>query len=47
MENRNGLLIEFTVEPAAGYAERKSARAMLETRECRKFRVREPYNEAG
>jgi IS5 family transposase len=31
MENRNGLLIEFTVAPAAGYAERKSARAMLET----------------
>src|SRR5450759_429098 len=31
MENRNGLLIEFTVEPADGYAERKSARAMLET----------------
>src|SRR6202171_1208075 len=31
MENRNGLLIEFAVEPADGYAERKSARAMLET----------------
>jgi len=31
MENRNGLLIEFTVESADGYAERKSARAMLET----------------
>ena len=26
MENRNGLLIEFVVEPADGYAERKSAR---------------------
>ncbi|HTW88539.1 MAG TPA: IS5 family transposase [Candidatus Binataceae bacterium] len=31
MENRNGLLIEFAVEPADGYAERNSARAMLET----------------
>jgi IS5 family transposase len=31
MENRNVLLIEFAVEPADGYAERKSARAMLET----------------
>ena len=31
MENRNGLLIEFAVEPADGYAERKSARALLET----------------
>ena len=31
VENRNGLLIEFAVEPADGYAERKSARAMLET----------------
>src|SRR2546428_173473 len=31
MENRNGLLIELAVEPADGYAERKSARAMLET----------------
>ena len=31
MENRNGLLIEFTVESADGYAERKSARALLET----------------
>ena len=31
MENRNGLLIDFAVEPADGYAERKSARAMLET----------------
>jgi transposase len=31
MENRNGLLIEFVVEPADGYAERTSARAMLET----------------
>ena len=31
MENRHGLLIEFTVEPADGYAERTSARAMLET----------------
>jgi transposase len=31
MENRNGLLIEFAVEPADGYAERKSARSMLET----------------
>ena len=31
MENRNGLLIEFAVEPADGYAERTSARAMLET----------------
>jgi len=31
MENRNGLLIEFALEPADGYAERKSARAMLET----------------
>ena len=31
MENCNGLLIEFAVEPADGYAERKSARAMLET----------------
>jgi transposase len=30
MENRHGLLIEFAVEPADGYAERKSARAMLE-----------------
>jgi Transposase DDE domain len=31
MENRNGLLIEFALEPADGYAERKSALAMLET----------------
>ena len=31
MENRNGLLIEFTVESADGYAERKSARALLES----------------
>src|ERR1700726_2744651 len=31
MENRNGLLIEFAVAPADGYAERNSARAMLET----------------
>jgi len=31
MENRHGLLIEFAVEPADGYAERTSARAMLET----------------
>jgi hypothetical protein len=31
MEKRNGLLLEFTVEPAYGYAKRKSARAMLET----------------
>src|SRR5579864_7029090 len=31
MENRNGLLLEFAVEPADGYAERNSARAMLET----------------
>jgi hypothetical protein len=31
MENRNGLLLEFAVEPADGFAERKSARAMLET----------------
>jgi transposase len=31
MENRHGLLIEFAVEPADGYAERKGARAMLET----------------
>jgi IS5 family transposase len=31
MENRHGLLIEFAIEPADGYAERKSARAMLET----------------
>ena len=31
MENRNGLLIEFAVGPADGYAERESARAMLET----------------
>ena len=31
MENRNGLLIEFALEPADGYAERKSARAMLVT----------------
>jgi IS5 family transposase len=31
MENRHGLLIEFAVESADGYAERKSARAMLET----------------
>ena len=31
MENRNGLLTEFAVQPADGYAERKSARAMLET----------------
>src|SRR5580700_11257190 len=31
MENRNGLMIDFAVEPADGYAERKSARAMLET----------------
>src|SRR5271169_7013987 len=31
MENRHGLLIEFAVEPADGYAERNSARAMLET----------------
>jgi hypothetical protein len=30
-ENRNGLLIEFAVEPADGCAERNSARAMLET----------------
>jgi transposase len=30
MENRNGLLIDFAVEPADGYAERRSARAMLE-----------------
>lgn len=31
MENRNGLLSEFAVAPADGYAERNSARAMLET----------------
>ncbi|MGD0073827.1 MAG: IS5 family transposase [Candidatus Binataceae bacterium] len=31
MENRHGLLIDFAVEPADGYAERNSARAMLET----------------
>ena len=31
MENRNGLLIEFAVEPADRYAERKSARAMRST----------------
>jgi len=31
MENRDALLIEFAVEPGDGYAERKSARAMLET----------------
>src|SRR6202023_606649 len=31
MENRHALLIEFALEPADGYAERKSARAMLET----------------
>ena len=31
MENRNGLLIDFAVAPADGYAERHSARAMLET----------------
>jgi IS5 family transposase len=31
MENRHGLLIELAVQPADGYAERKSARAMLET----------------
>jgi transposase len=31
MENRNGLLIEFAVEPADGYAERNSARTRLET----------------
>src|SRR5271167_338195 len=31
MENRNGLLIDFAVEPADGYAERHSARALLET----------------
>src|SRR5208282_1291816 len=31
MENRNGLLIDFAVEPADGHAERNSARAMLET----------------
>jgi IS5 family transposase len=30
MENRNGLLIAFAVEPADGYAERKSACAMLD-----------------
>jgi IS5 family transposase len=30
MENRNGLLIGFAVEPADGYAERRCARAMLE-----------------
>jgi transposase len=30
MENRHGLLIDFAVEPADGYAERRSARAMLE-----------------
>ncbi len=30
MENRHGLLIAFAVEPADGYAERNSARAMLE-----------------
>lgn len=30
MENRNGLLIEFAVEPADGSAEHRSARAMLE-----------------
>src|SRR5712664_2324460 len=32
MENRNGLLIEFAVEPADGYAERKSAIAMVDER---------------
>ena len=31
MENRHGLLIEFGVAPADGYAERNSARTMLET----------------
>src|SRR5487761_62635 len=31
MENRHGLLIDFAVAPADGYAERNSARAMLET----------------
>jgi transposase len=31
MENRNGLLLEFAVAPADGYAERQSARVMLET----------------
>jgi transposase len=30
MENRNGLLIGFALEPADGYAERRGARAMLE-----------------
>jgi transposase len=31
MENRNGLLLDLALEPADGYAERNSARAMLET----------------
>jgi transposase len=30
MENRNGLLVDFQVEPADGFAERRSAIAMLE-----------------
>src|SRR5229473_960242 len=31
MENRNALLVDFQVEPADGYAERRAAIAMLET----------------
>jgi transposase len=30
MENRNGLLVDFCIEPADGYAERRSAAEMLE-----------------
>ena len=32
MENRNGLLVDFRVEPADGYAERRAALAMLDER---------------
>lgn len=36
MENRNGLLVDFQVEPADGFAERRSAVAMLERLVTRK-----------
>jgi hypothetical protein len=42
MENRNGLLIELAVEPADGYAERNSARA-VRTNGARA--VREQYSQ--
>ena len=39
MENRNGLIVDFRVEEANGYAERRTALAMLETHAVKARRI--------